>query len=405
RPHAPCVLGSSKGDAGHTHAASGMVSLLKAVLTLSHRVLPPVRNLHQARAGLAGARTLLPHTPSPWVRDRSAGPRRAAIASFGIDGGCAHGVIEEAPAAAAAAIPPVRVESVLGEEPPALFAVEGDDPGTLAAGLEALRGALRSAGREDLARAGRAWLAAHPLDAHRKLAVTLAGNDPRGLMAASERALAVLRESDSARQAGDSAESRSSMTPREGGAAAPPEASGGTPGGRFFHSPRPLSPGGDLAFLFPGSGNHYPGMGRELFLGFPGILERLDRENLNLRGQMLPERFWAEGRGLPWDARDLIQGQVGLGTAVSDLVRAFGVEPRTVIGYSLGETAGYFALRAWRDRDGMLERMLCARRSPVGPGSSSSSSTPPMSAWSGANGWRWRHSSRSSSAASIRSRG
>ena len=32
---------------------------------------------------------------------------------------------------------------------------------------------------------------------------------------------------------------------------------------------------------------------------------------------------------------------------VSDLVSSFGVKPSAVIGYSLGETAGLFAMRAW----------------------------------------------------------
>ncbi|MDD2853235.1 MAG: type I polyketide synthase, partial [Desulfuromonadaceae bacterium] len=43
--------------------------------------------------------------------------------------------------------------------------------------------------------------------------------------------------------------------------------------------------------------------------------------------------------------------------AVSDLVQQCGVHPAAVIGYSLGESAGLFALRSWRDRDGMFIRM------------------------------------------------
>ena len=53
----------------------------------------------------------------------------------------------------------------------------------------------------------------------------------------------------------------------------------------------------------------------------------------------------------------MILGQVALGTAVSDLVRSFGVEPEAAIGYSLGETAALFSLGAWRDRDEMLKRV------------------------------------------------
>ncbi len=42
---------------------------------------------------------------------------------------------------------------------------------------------------------------------------------------------------------------------------------------------------------------------------------------------------------------------------VSDLLRGFGVEPVAAIGYSLGESAALFALRAWTGRDEILRRM------------------------------------------------
>ena len=41
---------------------------------------------------------------------------------------------------------------------------------------------------------------------------------------------------------------------------------------RIFYTPDPLN--GDVAFVYPGSGNHFPGMGRELGLAFPHVLRR-----------------------------------------------------------------------------------------------------------------------------------
>ena len=43
-----------------------------------------------------------------------------------------------------------------------------------------------------------------------------------------------------------------------------------------------------------------------------------------------------------------------LGTIVSDWLRSFGIAPAAMIGYSLGESAGLFALCAWTERDEML---------------------------------------------------
>ena len=126
---------------------------------------------------------------------------------------------------------------------------------------------------------------------------------------------------------------------------------------RLFYSPQPLGPAGKIAFVFPGSGNHYPGMGMELFSRWPEILHRQDQENLLLRAQFQPELFWngAPAVRINEDHRAVIFGQVAIGCAVSDLVQSFAVHPAAVIGYSLGESAGLFALRAWRDRDGMYD--------------------------------------------------
>ena len=99
----------------------------------------------------------------------------------------------------------------------------------------------------------------------------------------------------------------------------------------------PLGGRGKLAFVFPGSGNHYTGMGRELAAEWPEIARRQDAETLYLPQQLLPDRFWnaSSNKDLGDDERAFIIAQVALGTVVSDLVRSFGVEPGRVLGYIL----------------------------------------------------------------------
>jgi 3-hydroxymyristoyl/3-hydroxydecanoyl-(acyl carrier protein) dehydratase/malonyl CoA-acyl carrier protein transacylase len=63
------------------------------------------------------------------------------------------------------------------------------------------------------------------------------------------------------------------------------------------------------------------------------------------------------GREIAANLRSAIFGQVGFGVAVSDLLVDLGVKPAAIIGYSLGESVGLFAMRAWPDRDEMLARM------------------------------------------------
>src|SRR5262249_9487756 len=98
--------------------------------------------------------------------------------------------------------------------------------------------------------------------------------------------------------------------------------------------------------------------GRDLSTWRPEIFRRQDAENDWLRSQFVPEVFW-ECDSLPSEVshQTLIFGQVALGTVVTDLVQSFGVRPHAVIGYSLGESAALFALRAWTGRDEMLRRM------------------------------------------------
>jgi acyl transferase domain-containing protein/3-hydroxymyristoyl/3-hydroxydecanoyl-(acyl carrier protein) dehydratase len=126
-------------------------------------------------------------------------------------------------------------------------------------------------------------------------------------------------------------------------------------GDGVYYSPAPL--GGDIAFVYPGSGNHFPGMGRDLAAAFPHVLWRQMGENELLASQYHAREVWS-GESLDHlTPRELIFAQVALGTLVSDLLVSFGVNPRAAIPYSLGESAMLHGTRAWRDRDEMFRRM------------------------------------------------
>lgn len=101
-----CRLGSLKANLGHLDAAAGVAGLIKTVLALKHRQIPPLVNFQQPNAQLD-----LEHSPfaandegAAWAND--IGPRRAGVSSFGIGGTNAHVVLEEAPAKTPAAASP-----------------------------------------------------------------------------------------------------------------------------------------------------------------------------------------------------------------------------------------------------------------------------------------------------------
>jgi acyl transferase domain-containing protein/3-hydroxymyristoyl/3-hydroxydecanoyl-(acyl carrier protein) dehydratase len=93
----PLQLASAKGDVGHAGAAAGLASFVKACLSLRRQVLPPLRNLGRPRDELLAAADRIRVSPVPrvWLRDPSAGPRRAAVSACG-GGSCVHVVLEDA---------------------------------------------------------------------------------------------------------------------------------------------------------------------------------------------------------------------------------------------------------------------------------------------------------------------
>src|SRR5262249_10345786 len=108
---------------------------------------------------------------------------------------------------------------------------------------------------------------------------------------------------------------------------------------------------------FPGSGNDFAGMGREIAMRWPAAMRRQELENSRIRDQFAPDLVWNVQRANSIDARAAIFGQVTVGALIADVLALFGVRPRAAIGYSLGESAALFALRAWTARDEMYRRM------------------------------------------------
>jgi polyketide-type polyunsaturated fatty acid synthase PfaA len=94
--HQWCALGSVKSQIGHTKAAAGAASLVKAVLALHHRILPPTIKVERPNPAmeLAVSPFYLNAAPRPWFSSRTH-PRRASVSSFGFGGSNFHVALEE----------------------------------------------------------------------------------------------------------------------------------------------------------------------------------------------------------------------------------------------------------------------------------------------------------------------
>ncbi len=342
-----CNFGSAIADVGHTGAASGMVSLIKASLCLYHEMIPGLRNSSEPRKELAAtAQIRLPHTARHWARNRAEGPRRAGVSAMGAEGGCMHVVLESnetqalpqpAKGAGKHALAALRAPSPV-PCPEGLFTLSAPDPEALRSALRELDQLARAGGDAPIGRIARQWWQAHSRTQTGPHRVALLARDAQQLSRLILQAEAGI-EHETAR----TSEDRDRVFARRQGAPGHP---------------------GRVAFVFPGSGNQFEDMGLALARQWPQILRAQDAENERLASQMCVDRFWNGplSSELLADHRALICGQLAFGTMVADLALRFGIQPTAAIGYSLGESTALFAMRAWRQRDTMLERFV---RSPL----------------------------------------
>jgi phthiocerol/phenolphthiocerol synthesis type-I polyketide synthase E len=198
------ALGTVKANIGHLDIAAGIAGLIKTVLALQHREIPPSLHFERPnpRIDFAASPVYVNRELAEWKRDGA--PRRAGVSSFGFGGTNAHVILEEAPALPErpAAAGPWRLLAVSAKTPEALAAAVrnlaehfrahpetdlGDAAFTLIAGRQAFAhrvavvcrdaasavaaldrpdpGTALAAADARLAAAGRRWLAGEPLDA------------------------------------------------------------------------------------------------------------------------------------------------------------------------------------------------------------------------------------------------
>ena len=92
-----CAIGSVKTNIGHLGEAAGISGLIKTVLALKHKQIPPTLHFQQANPNIdfENSPFYVNTKLSEWERNGT--PRRAGVSSFGMGGTNAHVVLEEAP--------------------------------------------------------------------------------------------------------------------------------------------------------------------------------------------------------------------------------------------------------------------------------------------------------------------
>jgi len=306
----------AKDDIGDAGAASAAASLAKAALALWHEILPGP-------------------PPQYWLHDCCIGPRRAMVTATSVDGTHYAIVLEENRNQNNRLILAGDRRQPLGPRTEAIFVVRGQSSSELIAGLERLCRWAESQPHQPIERLARQWFRQSSESPPCQFVAAIVSRNVPELVEQTGFLVEHLR-----------------TTPHD----ALPVSAKPALRDRVFYRPQPLGPQSQIALVFPGSGNQFDGMGRDLSVHWPEILRRQQSENELLRSQFKPEVFW-NGRVEEATHRELMFGQVTVGALVHDLLVTLGIHYHAMIGLSLGESAGLFAIRVWRDRDEMFRRM------------------------------------------------
>jgi len=92
-----CAIGSVKSNIGHLDVAAGAASLIKTVLALKHKEIPPSLNFQHPNPDIDfdNSPFFVNGHLSEWGANGF--PRRAGVSSFGVGGTNAHVIVQEAP--------------------------------------------------------------------------------------------------------------------------------------------------------------------------------------------------------------------------------------------------------------------------------------------------------------------
>lgn len=308
---------------GDTGAAAFLVAFVRALLALHHDLLPASSILSERTPNNWRAID----EPKFWLTNRNVGPRRAAVLGFGMAGASTLAMLEEHEATKTRE--DIQRPHPLGTLEESVFPIAAESVFELSEELDRLDAFGHDSTAPIAAVAAGWWKTIRPASNGLRIA----------FVASSIRQLG--RQSAGMRRHLAANPEQPLHDEREG----------------IYYTPQPLAGSGGIAFVFPGSGNHFPGMGRALAARWPAVLRRQQMESMRLRDQFAPDRFWS-GRPLDdIDPRFAMFGQVTLAGLICDLLGLFDIKPDASIGYSLGESAALFGLRAWRDRDGMLAQV------------------------------------------------
>ena len=333
-----CAAGSTRATCGDTGAAAGLLSAIKASLALFHHIIPPVPGFAEPlKAVSENSAIRIPKHPAYWVKKGKDEPRLSMVAAITRENGVAHLILEGIEYPSGMPCSPMtnhkktksekinpentnrkRIDrerlNPLGSPETTLFVVRADSRKDLINRLQDLadltaRMEESESPSPSCYAIGAAWFRQSLPSTGPVLSILARSvNSLKHLIQTALEAVETNQECQ--------------IKGLEG----------------IAYTLNPMGIKGKTAFVYPGSGNHFPGMGEQIGAFFPEI-----RDQMEQKGDV--------------HAGNLIYSQVFLGDFMTRVARTFGLTPGAGIGHSLGETASLFSLGVWNDPGEMLARM------------------------------------------------
>ncbi len=299
-----CAIGSVKTNIGHLDAAAGVTGMIKTILALKHKQIPPSLHFKKPNPNIdfENSPFYVNTKLTPWQSNGN--PRRAGVSSFGIGGTNAHVVLQEAP----------EPEPSSVSRPRQLLMLSAMTESALDVATHNLAEHLKQHPEINLADVAHTLQVGRRALKHRRIAVVENRQDAIDALASldSQR---VFTSSEKAKQK-------------------------------------------DVVFMFPGQGSQYVNMGLELYQTEPLYREQVDQCCEALKPQLgfdLRDVLFAD-EGRADEAAERLKNtavtQPALFVveyALAKLWMSWGVQPAAVVGHSIGEyvaacLAGVFAL-------------------------------------------------------------
>ncbi len=326
------ALGSVKSQIGHTKAAAGAASLIKAALALHHKILPPTINVSKPNPQfeIEDSPFYINTEVRPWLHEGDS-PRRAGVSSFGFGGTNFHVVLEEYDHSHSR---PYRLHNV----PQAVLIWERDAI-ALKDRCQQIVSELKTEAAETVY---------HDLEIAYKTAQIPLERARLGMVVSSPEELKTLLEISIALLIEGS--QTESWTHPKG----------------IYYRRRGLKLSGRVVALFPGQGAQYLNMGHQLALNFPPVCDAYKRmDDLFIRDQqpplsqvVFPKPILGQATENNLEMSDALQSTrhaqptIGaLSAGMYKILHKAGLRPDFMAGHSFGEITALWAAQVLSDDD------------------------------------------------------